>query len=194
MAILGLGALMAVNATVLLDSHRAVGIALAVVAFTMIGAGVGAAGTSLLALLASAVAPERRPAAAATTWVMMVAGIVVSAGTAGALLDPFSEQRLALVASGVVFAALALTVVAIRGIERRVNGRDLAGHARPAPPLAEALREIGREQAARRFTLFIFVSMLAYSMQDLILEPFAGLVFGMSPVDSPGVLPNTRAA
>jgi BCD family chlorophyll transporter-like MFS transporter len=187
MAILGLGALMAVNATVLLDSHRAAGIALAVAAFTLIGAGVGAAGTSLLALLASAVAPERRPAAAATTWIMMVAGIVISAGTAGALLDPFSEQRFALVASGVVFAALLLTVVAIRGIEHRVLGLDLVGHAQPAPLIAEALREIGREQAARRFTLFIFVSMLAYSMQDLILEPFAGLVFGMTPGESTGL-------
>jgi MFS transporter, BCD family, chlorophyll transporter len=34
---------------------------------------------------------------------------------------------------------------------------------------------------ARRFTVFVFVSMLAYSAQDLILEPFAGIVFGMTP-------------
>ena len=34
---------------------------------------------------------------------------------------------------------------------------------------------------ARRFTIFVFVSMLAYSAQDLILEPFAGSVFGMTP-------------
>jgi BCD family chlorophyll transporter-like MFS transporter len=40
------------------------GIALAVVAFLMIGAGVGAAGTSLLVLLASRTAPARRAAAA----------------------------------------------------------------------------------------------------------------------------------
>ena len=44
--------------------------------------------------------------------------------------------------------------------------------------------EIMQETAARRFTVLIFVSMLAYSMQDLILEPFAGLVFGMSPGES----------
>ena len=37
------------------------------------------------------------------------------------------------------------------------------------------------EPTARRFTLFVFVSMLAYSMQDLILEPYGGLAFGMSP-------------
>ena len=41
--------------------------------------------------------------------------------------------------------------------------------------------EIWRETQARRFAIFIFVSMLAYSAQDLILEPFAGAVFGMTP-------------
>ncbi len=184
MAILGLGALMAVNATILLDSHKVAGTVLAVLAFTMIGAGVGAAGTSLLALLASAVAPGRRPAAAATTWIMMVAGIVVSAASAGALLDPFSEQRLALVASGVVSCALLLTVVAVFRLERHAHNFRDSHDAPPAPPFGEAIREILHERAARRFTLFIFVSMLAYSMQDLILEPFAGLVFAMTPGQS----------
>jgi BCD family chlorophyll transporter-like MFS transporter len=36
----------------------------------------------------------------------------------------------------------------------------------------------------RLFSIFVFVSMLAYSMQDLILEPFAGLLFGMTPGQS----------
>jgi BCD family chlorophyll transporter-like MFS transporter len=76
----------------------------------MIGIGVGAAGTSLLALLASRVAPERRAAAAATTWVMMIAGIIVTAGVAGSLLDPFSPQRLATVAGGVVLFAFLITL------------------------------------------------------------------------------------
>jgi BCD family chlorophyll transporter-like MFS transporter len=50
--------------------------------------------------------------------------------------------------------------------------------------LREALREIWHETAARRFTLFIFVSMMAFNMQDLILEPFAGLIFAMTPGES----------
>ena len=37
------------------------------------------------------------------------------------------------------------------------------------------------EPAARQFTIFVFVSMLAYSAQELILEPFAGTVFGLTP-------------
>ena len=34
---------------------------------------------------------------------------------------------------------------------------------------------------AMAFTVFVFLSMLAYSSQDLILEPFAGALFGLAP-------------
>ena len=64
------------------------------VAFVLIGIGVGAAGTSLLVLLAKRVAPERRAAAATIVWVMMIVGFTVTAGIAGHFLDPFSLQRL----------------------------------------------------------------------------------------------------
>lgn len=181
MAILGAGAMLAVQATTMLDDARTPGIALAVIAFSLIGAGVGAAGTSMLAILASGVAPERRAAAAATTWIMMVFGIVISAGTAGALLDPYSEQRLFVVAGGVVAAAISLTCLAMLGLEAKTTGALATENRQPPATLREAISEILGDPQSRRFTLFIFVSMLAYSMQDLILEPFAGLVFQMSP-------------
>ncbi|CAA9312601.1 MAG: Bacteriochlorophyll synthase 44.5 kDa chain, partial [uncultured Gemmatimonadaceae bacterium] len=47
-----------------------------------------------------------------------------------------------------------------------------------------ALAAVWSEAPTRRFALFIFVSILAYSAQDLILEPFAGVVFGMTPGQS----------
>lgn len=184
MAMLGLGALMAVHATTMLDTARGIGIALAVLAFTSIGAGVGAAGTSMLAILASGVAPERRAAAAATTWIMMVMGIVISAGTAGALLDPYTEARLVNVATGVVGVAVLVTCVAMLGLENKVGVARRGETVEPPASFGDVLREIFQESEARRFTLFIFVSMLAYSMQDLILEPFAGMVFGMTPGQS----------
>lgn len=179
MAMLAAGALLAVNATVLLDTARGAAVVLQIVAFFLIGAGVGAAGTSMLALLAASVTPSRRAAAAAVTWTMMIAGIVVAAGTAGALLDPFSEQRLAMIAGGVVLAALAVSGVAIRGVEGTLAITTPAA-SDAAPAFRAALRDVLADGEARRFTLFVFVAMFAYSMQDLILEPFAGLVFGFT--------------
>ena len=140
MAMLAGGALLAVRATVMLPDSALLGGALAIFAFTMIGAGVGAAGTSMLALLASGVVPERRAAAAAVTWTMMIAGIVVAAGVAGALLDPFSEARLIGVASGVALTAFALACAAIWRLEPRAM-QDFSDRPRgEVPGFAEALR------------------------------------------------------
>lgn len=185
MAVLGAGALLAVHGVTRLDEARLAALGALVLGFTLIGGGVGAAGTSVLALLARGVAPERRAAAAATTWIMMIAGIVIAAGTAGALLDPFSEGRLLRVAAGLVGVAFLVTLAAMAGLERGApQPCPAAAQAGPAPHLREALAEIFADPEASRFTLFIFVSMLAYSMQDLILEPFAGLVFGLTPGES----------
>lgn len=182
MGVLALGALLATNATALMASSPVAGIALALLAFSMIGGGVGAAGTSLLALLASRVAPGRRPAAAAITWIMMIVGIVITAGVAGGLLDPFSMQRLAMIASGIALIAFIVTLLAVMGVEGRAV--PVAPAAEPKAAFGDVLRETLADPQARRFGVFVFVSMLAYSAQDLILEPFAGLVFGMTPGQS----------
>ncbi len=181
MLTLALGGWLAALATVWMASRPIAGIALAVLAYSLIGLGVAASGTSLLVLLAKRVAPDRRAAAATTVWIMMIAGFVVTATVAGRLLDPYSPERLLAVAGGVAAAAVMLTVLALLGLEGRQP--DLAARAeRPTPgSFQRALGEAWAEPRARRFTVFVFVSMLAFSMQDLILEPFAGLVFGLSP-------------
>jgi BCD family chlorophyll transporter-like MFS transporter len=184
MAVLSAGGVGAALATALAATHRAAGLAAAAVAFVAIGLGVSAAGTSLLALLAERTAPARRAGAAALFWVMMIAGLAVTAGTAGSMLDPFSMQRLVGVTVAVSVTACTLTGVAVWGIEGR--GRHAVGVS-PVPheaPFWTALRAVGRERATRDFAVFIFVAMLAYSTQDLILEPFAGLVFGLTPGQS----------
>jgi len=183
-ALLAAASLLATEATLMLGSSPVLGFSLAILAYTLIGVGVGAGGTSALALLASGVAPQRRAAAAALTWIMMVGGIVVSAITVGELLKPFSPERLLVVAGGLAAVAVGLSVLATFRLERQAGQFGHAAEGGEAPDFGAAIREIWDEPAARRFTVFIFVSMIAFSMQDLILEPFAGLIFGMSPGES----------
>jgi BCD family chlorophyll transporter-like MFS transporter len=182
MAVLALGGLLATQATILLAGPFLPALLLAILAYAMIGAGVGAAGTSLLALLATRTAPARRPAAASLTWIMMILGIVITAATAGRLLEPFSPERLMLVAIGVSAGAFLVACFGVVGVE----GRAVAAAEEPvvAAAFGEALRGIWADPVTRLFSIFVFVSMLAYSMQDLILEPFAGLIFGMTPGQS----------
>ena len=180
MAMLGTGGLGAALAIPVLETAFWTGLLLSFVAYALIGLGVGASGTSLLALLAMATAPQRRPAAATITWLMMIAGIALTAITAGQFLDPYSHSRLLAIVAVVVAGALGVTVLAIHGIEARVI-------CRPAPPamrFRDGLAEIWAERRARHFTLFVFLSMTAYFMQELIMEPYAGLVFGFTPGQS----------
>jgi BCD family chlorophyll transporter-like MFS transporter len=184
MGVLALGTLVAVDATVLMANGGALPFILAIIGFTLIGLGVGISGTALLALLASRVVPERKPAAAAISWTMMVAGIVIAAGVSGAWLDPFSETRLAIVASSVILVAFCTAMLALRGLERKSLAVVTPQRSDRMASFAEVLKDIWQDDQARRFTWFVFISMLAYSMQDLILEPFAGIMFDMTPGES----------
>lgn len=183
MALLAAGGTLASVATALMETQRGGGIALAIAAFLMIGLGVGAAGTSLLVLLAKRVSPARRAPAAMVVWLMMILGFAVTATLAGRFLDPYSPARLVLVTAVVALMALLVTAVATWRLEPR-------GHAAPVverrvlTSFRQALAQVWSENEARRFAAFVFVAMIAFSAQDLILEPFAGAAFGLTPGQS----------
>jgi BCD family chlorophyll transporter-like MFS transporter len=180
MVALGAGAMLAAIAIPLFETGVAFGLSVSVLAYALIGLGVGASGTSLLALIATSTEPRRRPAAATITWLMMIFGIAVTAGSVGANLDPYSHPLLLRIVASVTGGAVVLTCLAVWGIERGIVARP-----EPEPmPFREGLAEIWAEPKARRFTIFVFLSMTAYFMQELILEPYAGFVFAFSPGQS----------
>ncbi len=199
-AALGLGGVLAALATAWMAVSTLGGVLLALFAFLLIGAGVGASGTCLLVLLAATVEPKRRAAAASITWTMMIAGFAVTAGVAGAFLDPFSFPRLVTISGIVALIALTMTALALRNLENRFVQASGMPAQSPSPVSAsddtraeattggggfrEAIAEVLSERHTRRFAAFVFISMLAYSAQDLVLEPFAGAVFGMTPGQS----------
>ena len=187
MAVLACGGVLGAVAVVTMSTSLASGIALSVLAFLLIGVGVSASGTSVLVLLAKRVSARRRAGAATLVWLMMIAGFAITAGIAGHLLDPYSEARLLAVAAGVAAIAMTVTVLMLVRLERHPAGRAPIDRAPidHEPVATEGFRatlaKVWREPAARHFTVFVFISMLAFSAQDLILEPFAGTVFGFSP-------------
>ena len=180
MITLALGGVGATYAVTLFALNYWLALSASILSYGMIGIGVGASGTSLLALLATATAANRRAAAATITWLMMIFGIALTAGVAGQFLDPYSPERLMAVVSTIAILAIVLTVLAIWNIERSVSPRS----SEPEVPFQKALREVWAESKTRNFTIFVFLSMNAYFMQELILEPYAGLVFGFTPGQS----------
>lgn len=182
MTVLAAGGMLGAIAVTTMSNWLAAGIALSVLAFLMIGVGVSASGTAVLVMLAKRVSPRRRAGAATMVWLMMIAGFAVTAGIAGHLLDPYTEARLLKVAAGVAGIALLVTALMLFRLERA--GSEIPENAQDRTRdegFRATLAKVWQEPAARRFTVFVFVSMLAFSAQDLILEPFAGSVFGFSP-------------
>lgn len=182
MAVLALGGVLAALATAWMGSDAWSGAALAALGFVLIGLGVSACGTALLTLLAKRVAPSHRAGAATVVWLMMIVGFAVTAGVTGKLLDPYSPARLVQVTSGVALLALLVTVLALWGLEGSASGPLAADEPEPVTQdFRSALREVWADGDARRFSVFVFLSMLAYAAQDLVLEPFAGQVLGYTP-------------
>ena len=174
--LLAAGAIGAALSVGLMERIAWAGIVAAVPSFVLIGLGIGAAGTNLLALLAARVSPERQAPAGSLVWIMMIFGLAATGITAGILLDPYSHSRLLMVTLGVCALAVLLSIVGVWGQDR---GRGRAP-AKKQTAFHDVVGELWTDKRVRAFTLFVFASMLAYNLQDLILEPFAGHVFGFT--------------
>jgi len=129
----------------------------------------------------------------------------------GKYLDPFSFTRLVSISAVVSISAFFVSTISVWGLESRIRRARASDEAaipqtlkdqqefeheakgeqsvaankeEPSGGFLAALNAVWAEPDARKFSVFVFVSMLAYSAQDLILEPFAGAVFAMTPGES----------
>ncbi len=182
-ATLACGGTLAAWGTTLMATSFTLGLLSCLMAFAMIGLGVSAAGTSLLSLMAKRVPDTLRAPAATTVWVMMIIGFAITAVTVGRLIEPYSPQRLIDVTAGLGLLIVALTTLSLWGLESGTQAIDTpaAESKRSMRDFKAALALVWKDPQARVFTWFVFLSMLAYSSQDLVLEPFAGAIFGMTP-------------
>ncbi|MEO0917174.1 MAG: MFS transporter, partial [Pseudomonadota bacterium] len=148
-----------------------------IVSYVLIGFGIGAAGTSFLALLATAASDARKGAAATIAWLTLIAGAIIASIGTGIALDPYSPERLMIVVPTVAVIALIVAVLATWNVERKLGPAPVAEN----PELRQALRATWDDPAARAFTGFVFLSIFAFYLSELILEPFAGHIHGLTP-------------
>ena len=182
MIILAVGANLAALCIPLYSFNATAATILSFLAYTLIGIGVGASGTSLLALLASHTIQHRRAAAATITWLMMIFGIAVTATVVGKLLDPYSIERLIKIVFGLTVITVAITFVSTLNIERGLS--TVNKNINKSQSFLTGLKVIWSNSQTKRFSVFVFLSMTAYFMQELILEPYAGIVFSFTPGQS----------
>jgi BCD family chlorophyll transporter-like MFS transporter len=158
------------------DSHgpRIIGEAGAALAFLMAGAGLHTTQTAGLAL-ATDLAPEHaRPKVVALLCFMLLVGTVLAAVSFGLLLSPFSEVRLIQVVQGAGALTMILNGAALWKQEPRNRNRTKAEL--PPATFRQSWRAYSRTGRSARRLLSIGMGTVAFSMQDVLLEPYGGRV------------------
>ncbi|MEX0310226.1 MAG: MFS transporter [Tateyamaria sp.] len=181
-AVVGLGVLGAAWGILLAETSANIAMFVWVVSYAVIGFGIGAAGTSFLALLAN-VSGENKGAVATLAWLFLIVGAIsASVGTAR-MIEPYSAEALMMAVGLVAIVAFLVCVFATYRVEQG-DRYGIVVEDLDDTPFTEALRLTWRDPVARRFTGFVFLSILAYYLSELVLEPFAGHVHGLSPADT----------
>ncbi len=157
--------------------------ALCTLIFLAYGIGVNIVETTYLALVSDLTPPHERGRVLATLWMMLVLGTVISSVVMGALLVDYSHTMLIRIMQGSAALFIILTLAALLGRERMNPDGSLITEHELAPvrmSFGAALGVLWQQQVLRQLFVILFIATLAFSTQDVLLEPFGGQVLGMS--------------
>jgi BCD family chlorophyll transporter-like MFS transporter len=149
------------------------------IAFLFVGAGLHTTQTVGLALANDLVPPESQPKVVGLMYVMLLIGMIVSAIIFGHLLSDFSPGRLIQVIQGAAVMTIVLNVIALWKQEAR-----RPAHLYPAEPKAKTFKEswdafLEGNYATRRL-IAVGLGTMAFSMEDILLEPYGGDILKLS--------------
>ena len=150
----------------------------AAIAFLLIGAGMHTTQTAGLALATDLAPRDARPRVVALLYVMLLVGMLVSAIVIGRLLADFTPTRLVQIVQGAAALTMVLNLIALWKQEARAP-RNMA--ARPqAPRFADMWVQFVAEPRTVRLLVAVGLGAAAFSMQDVLLEPYGGQILGLS--------------
>jgi BCD family chlorophyll transporter-like MFS transporter len=151
----------------------------AAVAFLLVGAGLHTTQTVGLALATDLAPAEARPKVVGLMYVMLLVGMIASAFIFGALLADFSPLRLVQVIQGSAVVTMILNPVALWKQETRRPARLYNEEQRPTTFRDAWNTFAGASNAVRRL-IAVGLGTMAFSMEDVLLEPYGGQVLHLS--------------
>ena len=146
-------------------------------AFLMVGAGMQTTQTAGLALATDLASEEARPRVVAMMYVMLLVGMVLSGLIFSLFLSPFSPMQLIQVVQGVAAATVVLNLIAVWKQEARTSLRDQQ-HATKV--FQATWQNFTADPKVKRFLIMLGLGTAAFSMQDIILEPYGGEVLHLT--------------
>lgn len=155
-----------------------IGVAGGAVAFLLVGAGLHMTQTAGLALATDIAPPETRPRVVAFLYVSLLLGMMISAFAFGELLATFSQIRLIQVIQGAAAVTMVLNTIALWKQEHR--NPEQTAHRGEAPRFMPAWREYRLASGSIRGLVALALGTAAFSMQDILLEPYGGEILQLS--------------
>jgi BCD family chlorophyll transporter-like MFS transporter len=159
-----------------------IGQAGAALAFLLVGAGLHTTQTAGLALATDVAPIESRPRVVAFLYVMLLVGMVASSLAVGVLLADFHEIKLIQVVQGAAALTMVLNLIALWKQEARRPASADAGEFRPA--FRDAWRELQNQGQSIRVFVAVGLGTAAFTMQDILLEPYGGEILKMSVAET----------
>ncbi len=151
----------------------------AALAFLLVGAGIHTTQTVGLALATDLTKPEQQPNVVGLMYVMLLLGSIAAALFFGWALDEFSQGRLIQVIQGMAVLTIVLNGIALWKQEARVPWYQRTEPVAPDPTFRESWDLFaGRDKTILRLVA-VGLGTLAFSMSDIVLEPYGGEVLGL---------------
>ena len=160
------------------DGPAIVGQIGAAIAFLLVGAGMHTAQTAGLALATDLAPADARPRVVALLYVMLLVGMLVSAIVIGRALADFTPTKLVQIVQGAAMLTMVLNLVALWKQEPR-SASTRAMHA-DRPVFRENWRAFIARPTTLRLLTGVGIGAAAFSMQDVLLEPYGGQILGLS--------------
>lgn len=149
-------------------------------AFLLVGAGMHITQTAGLALATDLAPAESRPRVVALLYVMLLLGMVGSALVFGALLADFKQVKLIQVIQGAAALTMLFNIVALWKQEARNPGATTAAAREARRGFRAAWAQFIHGGRASRLLVAVALGSAAFSMQDILLEPYGGQILGMA--------------
>jgi len=161
------------------DAHGPafVGPAAAALSFIMVGAGLHTTQTAGLALAADLSSEEKQPRVVALLYVMLLAGMVISALIFSWALADFSQLQLIRAVQGAALATMILNCISLWKQERKQpSHKEHVGKL----SFRGAWRSFVSKPGVSRFLWATGLGTAAFNMQDILLEPYGAEVLSLS--------------
>ena len=151
----------------------------AAIAFLLVGAGLHTTQTVGLALATDLAPVESRPKVVGLMYVMLLVGMIASALVFGVALADFTPMRLVQVIQATAVVTMLLNLVAMWKQEVRRPAR-LYPVAERTPRFRDSWDSFVEGGQAVRRLVAVGVGTMAFSMEDVLLEPYGGQILHLT--------------